>query len=211
MAEVRQRRSHAIAGLALGVAAGLVTAATFFPVFSVTGSKVSPPQWDALGITVTGSVAQFAVSFRVFLILNAAWIALMGLALLLTRIRYVGAVWRVAALVSLVATAILSLFLWRFIADPAAAAGDPTWFRRIAPDVASALTDATLDPGLGLYLLLGGSVFGLLAAFIPAFRTEKTVRTDDAKKGLAPGWYPEPNSRARTRYWDGEKWTVGAS
>ncbi len=210
MAEVRQRRSHAIAGLALGVAAGLMTAATLFPVFSVTSSKVSPPQWDAMGISVNGAVAHFAVNLKLFLVLNAGWVALMGLALLLTRIRYVGTVWRVAALISLLAATVLALFLWRFIADPGAAAGDPTWFREIAPDVASGLTNATLDPGIGLYMLLGGSVFGVLAAFVPAFRTEKVIRTDDAKDGLAPGWYPEPNSRARTRYWDGEKWTVGA-
>ncbi len=210
MAEVRQRRSHAVAGLSLGVAAGLVTIATMFPVFSVTGSTVSPPEWDALGITVDGSVAQFDVSFQLFLLVNAGWIALMGLALLLTRIRFVGVVWRAAALVSLFASSAVALFLWRFITDPSAAGGDPTWFQDVAPRLAAGLADATLEPGLGLYLLFAGSLLGLLATFVPSFRTQKVVRTHDAKHGLAPGWYPEPNSRARTRYWDGEKWTVGA-
>ena len=49
------------------------------------------------------------------------------------------------------------------------------------------------------------------AALVPTFHTRRVIK--DATKGggtLAPGWYPSPHHRRRHRYWDGEKWTVGA-
>ncbi len=211
MAEVRHTRSHAIAGLTLGLGAVLVMLGTLFPVFHVTGGRVPHSLWSALGLRLRDGSVGFDGSFRTYVVLTAVWALLMGLALVLTRVKYVGPVWRVAALVALAATSFIAFVLWLVVLDPMRLLGRPVWFASVAPALVGDLRGATVDAAVGLWLFTVGSALGVLATLVPAFYTHRTVKTHtSARGGLEPGWYPAPNSRSRTRYWDGEKWTVGA-
>lgn len=210
MAEVRHTRSHAIAGLVMGIGAGVVMLGTLFPLFRVSGGSVPATLWSALGLRLDGATLAFDTGFRMYVVLTAVWVLLMGVALVLTWVRFVGPVWRVAALVGLSATSFISFVLWSLSIDPLSAVGRPSWFADAVPALVAGLRGATLDPGVGLWLLTVGSAVGVLAAFVPAFHTHRVVKSHNSARGLDPGWYPAPNSRRRTRYWDGEKWTVGA-
>ncbi|MBM6399016.1 DUF2510 domain-containing protein [Phycicoccus sonneratiae] len=210
MAEVRHTRSHAIAGVAMGAGAALAMAGTLFPVFRVSGGSVPPELWSALGLGLDDGAVSLAGSFRSYVVLTAVWAGVMGIALVLTRVKYVGPVWRVAALIGLSAAAFVAFVMWVLVLDPLSVVGRPTWFTADAPLLVSGLRGATLEAGLGLWLLTVGTCVGVLAALVPAFHTHRVVKTHNSSRGLEPGWYPAPNSRRRTRYWDGEKWTVGA-
>lgn len=210
MAEVRHTRSHAIAGVAMGLGAALVMVGTLFPVFSVSGGSVTPQLWGVLGMQVDDGAVSLAGSFRTYVVLTAVWAGLMGIALILTKVKYVGPVWRVAALIGLSAAAFTAFVFWVLVLDPITVVGRPTWFSVDAPLLVSSLRGATLEAGVGLYLLTVGTAIGVLAALVPAFHTHRVVKSHNSARGLEPGWYPAPNSRRRTRYWDGEKWTVGA-
>ncbi len=106
--------------------------------------------------------------------------------------------------------AFTAFVFWVLVLDPITVVGRPTWFTADAPLLVSSLRGATLEAGVGLYLLTIGTAVGVLAALVPAFHTHRVVKSHNSARGLEPGWYPAPNSRRRTRYWDGEKWTVGA-
>ncbi|HMM93805.1 DUF2510 domain-containing protein [Phycicoccus sp.] len=212
MAEVRHSRSHAIAGLTMGLGAGIVMLGTLLPVFSVSGDPVPDGIWGPLGLHARAGTVGFDAPFRSYITITGAWVLLMGVALIITRIRYVGPVWRVAALVGLASTSFITFVLWVLVLRPLDVLGRPTWFTDSAPVVVDALHGSTLDAGLGLYVLTVGCTVGVLAALVPAFHTRRIVKDmgGSSRNGLAPGWYPAPHSRRRTRYWDGEKWTVGA-
>ncbi|QIM21248.1 DUF2510 domain-containing protein [Phycicoccus sp. HDW14] len=210
MAEVRHTRSHAIAGVAMGLGAVLVMLGTLFPMLRVSGGSVSATLWGAMGLQLDHGAVALAGSFRTYVVLTAVWAGLMGIALVLTQVRYVGPVWRVAALVGLSAAAFVAFVLWALVLDPITVVGRPTWFTGNAPLLVSGLRGATLEAGVGLWLLTVGCAVAVLAAFVPAFHTHRVIKTHNSARGLEPGWYPAPNSRRRTRYWDGEKWTVGA-
>ncbi|GIL35776.1 DUF2510 domain-containing protein [Phycicoccus sp. DTK01] len=211
MSQVRHRRSHAVAGLTLSLGSAVVMLGTLLPVYTVGRGAVAPDVWAALGLRADGTSVRLADGFREYLVLSGAVALLMGVALILTRLRFVGGVWRLAALVGLMAGSFVTFAFWMLLFDPGAAVGRPSWFAESAPAVLDAFSATTVDAGVGLYVLTVGCATGVLAALVPTFHTRRVIK--DATKGggtLAPGWYPSPHHRRRHRYWDGEKWTVGA-
>ncbi|MBT9255707.1 DUF2510 domain-containing protein [Phycicoccus sp. MAQZ13P-2] len=211
MSQVRHRMSHAAAGLTLALGAAVAMLGTLLPVYTVRPGTVPARVWSVLWLRADGSAVHLDDSLRTYLLVTAAWALLMGVALILTRVRYVGAVWRLAAVVGLSAASFVTFAFWVLVFRPGASVGRPSWFAATAPEVVDAFAATTVDAGLGLYVLTVGCAVGVLAALVPTFHTRRVVK--DATQGgraLAPGWYPSPNGRRRHRYWDGEKWTVGA-
>ncbi|QKE85302.1 DUF2510 domain-containing protein [Arthrobacter sp. NEB 688] len=211
MAQVRHTRSHVVAGLTLGLGAAIVMLGTLLPVYTVDRGTVAPRVWALLGLRPDGASVRLDDSFRTYLLMTGAWALLMGIALIITRMRFVGVVWRLAAVVGLTAGSFVTFAFWVLVLRPGASVGRPSWFAAAAPEVVDAFSDATVDAGVGLYVLTVGCAVGVLAALVPTFHTRRVIKdANSAGGGLAPGWYASPTSRRRHRYWDGEKWTVGA-
>ncbi len=168
--------------------------------------------WARAGAARGRPSVRLADGFREYLVLSGAGSRAHGGRVILTRLRFVGGVWRLAALVGLMAGSFVTFAFWMLLFDPGAAVGRPSWFAESAPAVLDAFSATTVDAGVGLYVLTVGCATGVLAALVPTFHHAARHIKDATKGGgtLAPGWYPSPHHRRRHRYWDGEKWTVGA-
>jgi hypothetical protein len=151
------------------------------PLADFTGPPIGINLLREINLTVTpsGGYGLDPSTLSLFLT-GAAALAVLGLLLLVTRVRFLGLVWRLGGLIVLAVPALLSYSNWMFITDPTAtlkqrAHGDllgqgiailAEQTRGIAWDVA---------PGTGLYLLSGGVICGVLASLVPAMRRQEVL------------------------------------
>ena len=178
---VIHRRNNAAAAIVLLLAAVLIAAATQVPLVLFIGPDLSVAQ-DAVSLGFTPGLEVNATDVTGSALLTAAaFIALLALALLITRIRGLGVLWRLGALVILALPVLLGLGMWQQVKDgpaealrsPDAAIGER--LLGFAASVAQDLGFYSFEPGMGLWMLSAGAVLGVLGVLIPAARSERWV------------------------------------
>lgn len=133
---------------------------------------------------------------------------LIALALIATRVRGLGVMWRIFALMTLAFPAVIAVALWSAVLK-----GPDT--KTLGGMVQSALQNTgllTTEAGQGLYILTIGAALVLIGCFIPAIRSARVNAFSPAQGrvlqredyGAPPGWYPVEGG---SRYWDGQAWT----
>lgn len=149
----------------------------------------------------------------------AALLALMGLLLLITRVRYLGLVWRAIAVVGISLPVFYAVAWWQFVSDPTARllGKDPNVGEKIVSGALTLASDLGLykvSAGQGLVLITAGCIVGVLAVLIPALRRTDVVpvanfasRPHSPSSAPAVGWYPDPANPGLVWHWDGRGWT----
>ena len=176
---VKHRRNHAVAAIGFIIAAFLIGLGLLLPLGKFSGPAIDGGVLKAIDFSLTPS-HEYALdeSSAGIMLAVAITLAILGLLLLITRIRYLGLLWRILGLAAIALPAIFVLSQWSFINDPTASmkaqSGDDVAAKAIA-----ALADGTrgtgwdLTAGLGLWLLSAGVVCAILAALIPAIRRQE--------------------------------------
>lgn len=213
MEAVKHRRNHVLTALGLLVAAGLIALGAYQPVISVRGPEWSLELTKGLGIGLDPSASGgLDETSQALLVSFAAATAIMGLLLLVTRVRYLGLFWRMLALAFLAVPAVLSFYWWRFVSDPVAALqpADPTVADKLLGSAESLVTGLGLvrvTAGQGLYLLAGGTLLGILSCLVPALRSIKRTEVGlGYASSASPGWYVSRDDPRFVDYWDGRAW-----
>ncbi|MEV8212509.1 DUF2510 domain-containing protein [Leifsonia sp. NPDC077715] len=173
---VKHRRNHAVAAIGFIIAALLIGFGLLFPYGVFTLLKGA----DLL-VTPTHDFALDETSAALLLAI-AIFLAILGLLLLITRVRYLGVLWRILGLAAIVVPAIYAFTLWSFINDPTVTMKEQS-NGNVFSEAFALVSDASrgsgwdLTAGLGLWLLSAGVVCGILAALIPAIRRQEVSYT----------------------------------
>ena len=193
MVEVRHRRNHAVAGLGLVLSSILIGMGATQALVKISGPAFSVDLLKKIGITLRSS-GSFGTDSQTTAILLAcaALIALCGLSLLVTRIRYLGLLWRLGGLVGVALPAVFGYWYWQFIQNPTATleASNTSIVEKIAGTIGDLTRGVAWDvtPTTGLYFLSAGVVCGLISLLVPAGRKEVPVWTEQ-NSGLTPPPY----------------------
>lgn len=133
---------------------------------------------------------------RPYLLGGAVLFVVCAVALIATRVRGLGVVWRLLVLVGVVFLGLLAGEMWNFIGNP-----------RVSFTAVQDIGAASLRPGLGLWLLTAGLVLAVVGALVPA--TKGTVPASGTGYPPMPpaGWYVDPVRPALLRWFDGRAWT----
>ena len=213
MAAVKHRRNHAVTALGLIVASGLAATGGYRPVIIVRGPQGSMELAKGLGLGLDPSAASGLDEASQAILLGASVaVAVIGLLLLVTRVRYLGLLLRLIALLFLAVPATLTVLWWRFVSDPVAAMQSqepsiPEQVAGAAGDILNALGLVRVTAGDGLYLISAGTATGILACLVPAFRSVKTIESDiEYRPPISPGWYVNNNDPRFVDFWDGRAW-----
>ncbi len=144
----------------------------------------------------------------------AAVMAAAALLLFMTRVRGVGLLWRLIALVAVVAPVGIAVVAWQVVDDPASlvADGEGFWGQAagFSAQLAESLSVAQASPGVGLWLLTAGCAVSVIAVLIPASRSVESTEPaigPRAVSGPPAGWYPAPDGARGLRFFDGHNWT----
>jgi hypothetical protein len=101
-------------------------------------------------------------------------VALLGLLLVITRVRGLGVVWRLGVLAVLLLPAYLVLSLWKIAVDPAAIGGaSRAFWRTVRVDQIAALSDLgeiDVDGGAGLIVMVLGTICSFIGCCVPAVK-----------------------------------------
>ncbi|MDQ1743772.1 MAG: hypothetical protein QOE23_2111 [Pseudonocardiales bacterium] len=192
---VRHRRNNVPAGFVLLVGALLMAAGSTLPwgEFDVVAGLDQPPLpynghhifgFDQT-IAYDGSVSNFG---PVLLIVSGA-VALSALALFATRIRGLGAAWRVMALGSLVPVTRMIGSLWSIFDETPGtdlARTDSAPVRAFGVAMQSHAVTSDVGPGLMIISLGFGMV--ALGALIPASRSQQVIRRTPATPPVYGDW-----------------------
>lgn len=177
---VRHRRNHAVAGLGFILSGLLIGFGATQTVANFSGPPISITLLKSVGLSVTPS-GGFGLDESVVPLMLSAAVALVvfGLLLLVTRIRYLGLVWRLGGLVALFLPAFLAISYWSSINDPITALQQGT-DNAVADAALEAMrgTRGTLwdlSAAAGLYIVSAGVVCGIIAALIPAIRRTEAI------------------------------------
>jgi amino acid transporter len=197
------RRNNTIAGLTQLLGAILIAAGAFTPWATITGPNLGISlggKSTSLGFDVIPNMDSSGDSdSKAVLAVLAGVIAVLALALIATRVRGLGMLWRLGSLVALIVPAVLTVYLWKLVTgdpaeifhDPNASAADK--IRGVLQAGFERLGLIHVDPGLGLWLLSIGSVLVFLGIWIPATRTKEP--RDNPSPYSHPGrYYPQPRS-----------------
>ena len=149
----------------------------------------------------------------------AAALAVLALLLFATRVRGLGVLWRLLALATLVVLGLTAVAAWSVVNRPASVIADSESPLGEVLDfgvfsVLESTSLATVEPGVGLWLLTAGCAIVGIGALIPAGRG-RTVET--ATGHLAPraplragcllGGIPTTLDSRFVRFFDGMQWT----
>ena len=175
---IRHRRNNAGAGVLLLLAAMLMGFSAVLPWAQFTGPSLSLGHATTqIGYDYTPGVnAPTGDTTRAVIIGFAIALAILALALIATRVRGLGVLWRLLAL------PILALAAWGVWEFWATAIAQPDRFLADSPDVADQIFGAGfrlaeligvvhVDAGAGLWIVSAACVLGLLALVIPAGRS----------------------------------------
>lgn len=215
MSEVRQRRNHAVAGIGVLLGAALASAGVTQPLMEYSTAAFDVSVFRALNLGLKPSLPGSVDDQSGILLLALCGVAaLMGLLLLVTRVRYLGVMWRVIAIAAFLLPAWCTFVWWRWIRDPmgfftSADMPEPAKWASRLPETLGVLK---ITPELGIYLLSVGLLIGLISTLVPAIRS--SVPSGHGKPALGtastplppPGWYQDP-SGSGSRWWDGNQWT----
>jgi hypothetical protein len=159
------------------------------------------------------------VDIRPFLLGGAVGLAVLALLLLVTRVRGLGVVWRVMALVVVAGVGLISVIAWTTIENPASVVTDPeSPFGRSLESgtkLAQNLGLLEIKPALGLWLLTVGTGIAGIGLLVPALRGHRFDAVPSVAQVLPPptasapsaGWYPDQVDGRFLRYFDGARWT----
>ncbi|HEV2887098.1 MAG TPA: hypothetical protein VGX49_09335 [Jatrophihabitans sp.] len=199
---VRHRRNNALAGIVMlnGVLVMAVGSTMPWGEFEVGG--LNQPTLPYQGrhvfgfdqtITSTGSVSDFHPAILII----SGVVALCALALFATRVRGLGALWRVIALGSLVPVALVIGSLWSVFDDDPGTELEATNSAPVRAFGLAMRTNAvTSSIGPGLFALTIGGAVAVLGALIPAFRSKQVI--GEPKQPPSHGDFLTPEaSRAR--------------
>jgi hypothetical protein len=188
MGNLRHRRNHAVAGLALVLAGALTWLATTQSLVRIDGPAFTAGSAKKLGLEIkTGLDYGMDPEIQLTLYAAALGFVVMGLLLLITRVRYLGLLWRVGALCSLGITGAVVVAAWMFVSDPASAISDADAdtqrLFRGGLSVAKGLGLLDVSAAGALYLLTAASIVALLGVLTPAFRRTEAVAGADPSYG----------------------------
>ncbi|WP_241993013.1 hypothetical protein [Cryobacterium frigoriphilum] len=146
-----------------------------------TGPPIALSVLKVVNLTVTPSSGYRLDEPALLLCLSVAMIlGVLGLLLLVTRVRFLGLIWRLGALASITLPALLAISHWRFISDPTSGLKEGTdisfagqGLAMLADGARGLLWDIT--PGIGLYLFTAGLACAVLASLVPAIRREESM------------------------------------
>ncbi|HEY0166736.1 MAG TPA: hypothetical protein VGB75_06805 [Jatrophihabitans sp.] len=127
-------------------------------------------------ITSDGSLSDFGPTILVI----SGVVALCALALFATRIRGLGALWRVISLVSLVPVALVVGSLWSvFDDDPGTEmeGTDSALVRAFGLAMRTNAVSSSIEPGL--FLITIGCGVAVVGSLIPAFRSKEVIHPED--------------------------------
>jgi hypothetical protein len=208
----QQTRNHSVAGVALLGGAAMIALGATRP--WVTGDEplLGAASGDALGFDqLLGPGGRFG-NVEPLLLGGAAVLGVSAALLFLTQVPVLGVLWRLPALATAVGLGLTSAAVWRVVNDPTSVMTDPG-----TPAGQVLGLGASIEPGLGLWLLTIGSVLAAVGTLIPARRSRTLVPEAPAPSGLRrapvgdrlwPGWYPDQLDRGLVRFFDGRQWTA---
>jgi hypothetical protein len=182
MPEVGRRRNHAVAGLALVVAGALTWVATGQGFVRIDGPGFTEGLASKLGLgDRTGVDYLLSQDRRVVLHVAALGLVVVGLLLLVTRLRFLGLLWRLGGLCCVGLTGVFAYAGWRFVSDPASGIKDNgsagSALFRGGVDLAHGLGLVHVKPGPGLCLVAAASIVALLGVLTPAIRRTRVTPT----------------------------------
>lgn len=210
----KTRLNHAVAGLGI-VLAGLLIA------FSSTQQMIKVSLLPGAGIDLKGLHIGLDPStstgvedgIRTALVVIAIILGVCGLLLLMTKIRFLGLLWRLLAYCALAVAGFLAYVLWDFIRDPVKAltSQNPSLLDQIGStlgQVSLGLGITKVEAGPGLYFLSLGTALGAILLLVPAIRNQTPLEAHPVGASSPPaGWYLDTESGRTENYWDGSKWT----
>lgn len=179
---VRHRRNNALAGIVMLNGVLVMAAGSTLPwgEFSFGGllDQSSSPYGGrhVFGFDQTIMPTASVSDFRPAILIISGVVALCALALFATRVRGLGALWRVIALGSLVPVAMVVVSLWSvFDNDPGTemAATDSAPVRAFGVALGPYAGNSSIGPGL--FALTIGCGVTMLGALIPAFRSKQVI------------------------------------
>ncbi len=197
---IRHRRNNALAGIVLLIAAILIASSAFLPWAHFEG-----PTIDLRAVTASvsydmtpGVNAPDNDVTRPAILIFGAVVGALALALVATRVRGLGVLWRLIALVVIAGPIIASWFVWtNVIADPAGYIGQDTSISgqlgAVGFNLAQALGLIRVAAGTGLWAMSIGAGLGFVAIWIPAVRSQTLVLLPGQPypgAGFANGYYP---------------------
>lgn len=197
---IRHRRNNAVSGIFLLVAAILIASSAFLPWAHFQG-----PAIDLRAVTASvsydmtpGVNAPDDDITRPVILTFSAVIGVLALALIATRVRGLGVLWRLIALVAVAGPIVASWFVWtNWIADPAGYIGQNTSMAgqlgAAGLNLAQALGLISVTAGAGLWAMSIGAGLGFVAIWIPAARSQTYVPLPGQPypgAGFAHGYYP---------------------
>jgi hypothetical protein len=178
----RHLRSNSIAGLMLLLGAILIAAGSLAPWAKISGPEIplaAAGKEKDLGLDIVPILHRSGdVNIKTILLVVTAVIASCAIALIVTRVRWLGVLCRLGALAALTVPVLLTLLLWRDITrDPADVLEDPNArvLDKIKGLFGSALEHLHLikiEPDLGLWLLTAGILVAVLGVSVPTVRTK---------------------------------------
>ena len=184
---VRHRRGNAGAGILLLLAGLAIAVSATQPWMQLVGPNISLGS-EVVGVGVNPSVAvpvdeelQSMVAF------SGIAVAVLACLLSVTRVRGLGVVWRLLALVVILLPALAAAEAWALIGDVEATEQSETTaveqLGALMGDGLEALGLVTLEPTPGLFILTVGLVTALVGVLVPARRLQEW-------KGAPPQWEP---------------------
>jgi hypothetical protein len=202
----RRRRNGTVAGTVMLLGALVVGAGSALPC-----ARIASPGFVASSGTTMSAELGFgdlsnshqsgADATKALLIGAALLIGILGLALILTRVRGLGVLWRILALVALVLPASVTVVLWNYLnSSPADVLSDPTAnmedkLQGLGLSRADDLGILTIKPATGLWLLSAGTLLTFIALWIPATRPTVTAPLPNRPAPASTSPQLDPSSR----------------
>jgi hypothetical protein len=180
----RRRRSNVVPGVLLFLAAIVIGFATMQPWAHVSGPAFTVGLGDAkspnIGFNMMPNADMGQDYTQPFLVGAAVALAVLGLALIATRVRGLGVVWRILAVLALALPALAAYVLWTYVNDPAGTVSESsddvgTQLSALGLSLAQGIGLVKIEPGPGLWLLTAGTILALLAIVIPARRSTEFI------------------------------------
>jgi hypothetical protein len=197
---VRRRRSNVLSGLLITVGGVLVFLASGQEWIAITGPSISFAFFKDLvqvGVNPDFSQGEYG-DLRQIMQVVAGGIVLAGVLLLVTRLRGLGVLWRLAALTLGVVPGVVFYAMWQSAtASPVDALRDP--HASVGTKIMSGLQGlfqrvglVHIGPATGLYAGIAGLVCVAVGCFVPARRIDERVGgTYGARGSAATSPYPE--------------------